>query len=105
LQTIIQYKLPIAICVINNGQQGMVAQFQEENMDGRLIGTRDGFSNPDFQELAKAYGFTKIAKIDCLEDLEKVNQIVKNMKDEPIFLEFIIDPEAKALPKMSVKDE
>ncbi len=105
LQTIIQYKLPIAVCVINNGQHGMVAQFQEENMDGRLTGTRDGFSNPNFQELAKAYGFTKIAKIARLEDLEKVKELIKNMDLEPVFLEFIVDPQAKALPKMSVKDE
>jgi acetolactate synthase-1/2/3 large subunit len=105
LQTIIQYKLPIAVCVINNGQHGMVAQFQEENMDGRLTGTREGFSNPDFQELAKAYGFAKIAKIANLEDLEKIKQLVKEMNNEPIFLEFIVDPQAKALPKMSVKDE
>jgi acetolactate synthase-1/2/3 large subunit len=105
LQTIIQYKLPIAVCVINNGQHGMVAQFQEENMDGRLTGTRDGFSNPNFQELAKAYGFTKIAKIAHLEDLDNVKQLVKNMNNEPIFLEFIVDPQAKALPKKSVKDE
>jgi acetolactate synthase-1/2/3 large subunit len=105
LQTIIQYKLPIAICVINNGQQGMVAQFQEENMGGRLIGTRDGFSNPDFQELAKAYGFTEIAKITRVEDLVNIKQLVNRMKDEPIFLEFIVDPQAKALPKMSVKDQ
>jgi len=105
LQTIIQYKLPIAVCVINNGQHGMVAQFQEENMDGRLTGTRDGFSNPNFQELAKAYGFTKTAKIAQLKDLNNLKQLVKNMNDEPIFLEFILDPQAKALPKMSVKEE
>lgn len=105
LQTIIQYNLPIAICVINNGQQGMVAQFQEENMGGRLIGTREGFSNPDFQELAKVYGFTKIAKITRVEDLVNVKQLVNRTKDEPIFLEFIVDQQAKALPKMSVKDQ
>jgi acetolactate synthase-1/2/3 large subunit len=105
LQTIIQYKLPIAVCVINNEQHGMVAQFQEENMDGRLTGTRDGYSNPNFQELAKAYGFAKIAKIAHQEDLEKVKLLVKNMNNEPIFLEFIVDPQAKALPKMSAKEE
>ena len=105
LQTIMQYKLPIAVCVINNGQHGMVAQFQEENMDGRLTGTRDGFSNPDFQQLAKAYGFTKIAKIAHPDDLDEVERMVKDMNGEPIFLEFVIDPRAKALPKMSVKDE
>lgn len=105
LQTIIQYRLPIAICVINNGQHGMVAQFQEENMDGRLIGTRDGFSNPDFQELALAYGFRKTGRISCVEDLVSLEQLVIDGKNEPIFLEFIVDPQAKALPKMSAKDE
>jgi acetolactate synthase-1/2/3 large subunit len=105
LQTIVQYKLPIAICVMNNGQHGMVAQFQEENLDGRLTGTRDGFSNPDFQELAKAYGFSKIARITLVKDLESLKQLVNEGKDEPIFLEFIVDPQAKALPKMSVNEE
>ncbi len=105
LQTIVQYNLPIAICVINNGQHGMVAQFQEENMDGRLTGTRDGFSNPDFQELAKAYGFNKISKITRVEDLMSLKQLVNDGKNEPIFLEFVVDPRAKALPKMSVRGE
>jgi thiamine pyrophosphate-dependent acetolactate synthase large subunit-like protein len=83
----------------------MVAQFQQENMDGRLTGTREGFSNPNFQELARAYGFSKIAKISSTSELENLNTLVNNSNDEPIFLEFIVDPEAKALPKMSVKEE
>jgi acetolactate synthase-1/2/3 large subunit len=105
LQTIVQYNLPIAVCVINNGQHGMVAQFQEENMDGRFTGTRDDFSNPDFQNLARSYGFTKYLKIECLADLEKLKDLIKDVDNEPIFLEFIVDPRAKALPKMSVKEE
>ncbi len=105
LQTIVQYELPIAVCVMNNGQHGMVAQFQEENMDGRLTGTREGFSNPDFQELARAHGFTKVIKISSMMELEDLKQSAKSWHDEPIFLEFVVDPQAKALPKMSVKDE
>jgi acetolactate synthase-1/2/3 large subunit len=105
LQTIVQYKLPIAVCVINNGQHGMVAQFQEENMDGRLTGTREGFSNPNFQELARAYGFTKVVKVSSMAELRDLKSLVENLNDEPIFLEFIVDPQAKALPKMSVKEE
>jgi acetolactate synthase-1/2/3 large subunit len=105
LQTIVQYKLPITVCVINNGQHGMVAQFQEENMGGRLTGTREGFSNPNFQELAKAYGFTKVAKISSMAELGDLKSTVENSNDEPMFLEFIVDPQAKALPKMSVREE
>jgi len=105
LQTIVQYNLPIAVCVFNNEQHGMVAQFQDENMDGRLTGTRDGYSNPDFQDLARSHGFRNIAKISCTADLEKLENLVKNIHDEPIFLEFAIDPLAKALPKMSWMEE
>lgn len=104
LQTIVQYKLPIAVCVINNGQHGMVAQFQEENMNGRLTGTREGFSNPNFQDLARAYGFKHVFKIESLEQLAKLGDLAENFRGEPIFLEFVIDHEAKALPKMSAKD-
>jgi thiamine pyrophosphate-dependent acetolactate synthase large subunit-like protein len=83
----------------------MVAQFQEENMDGRLTGTREGFSNPNFQELARAYGFTKVVKVSSMAELRDLKSLVENLNDEPIFLEFIVDPQAKALPKMSVKEE
>ena len=105
LQTIVQYKLPIAVCVINNGQHGMVAQFQDENMDGRLTGTRDGFSNPDFQNLARSYGFKNVAKITSIADLEILEDLINSINNEPIFLEFVVDPKAKALPKMSLKEE
>jgi thiamine pyrophosphate-dependent acetolactate synthase large subunit-like protein len=83
----------------------MVAQFQEENMDGRLTGTREGFSNPNFQELARAYGFKKVAKISSLVELRVLRSLVEDSISDPIFLEFVVDPQAKALPKMSVKDE
>ena len=101
LQTIVQYNLPITVCVINNGQHGMVAQFQEENMNGRLIGTREGFSNPNFQELAKAYGFLNIHKVESDSELVELSSIVKEWQEGPSFLEFIIDGRAQALPKNS----
>lgn len=99
LQTIVQYKLPITVCVINNGQHGMVAQFQDENMNGRLTGTREGFSNPNFQELARAYGFLNVHKVESESELLELSTAVKNWEEGPVFLEFIIDSRAKALPK------
>ena len=101
LQTIVQYNLPITVCVINNGQHGMVAQFQEEHMNGRLIGTREGFSNPNFQELAKAYGFLNVHKVESDSELVELSSIVKEWKEGPSLLEFIIDGRAQALPKNS----
>lgn len=101
LQTIVQYNLPITVCVINNGQHGMVAQFQEENMNGRLIGTREGFSNPNFQELARAYGFLNVYRVESESELVELSSSINQLKDGPTFIEFIIDDRARALPKNS----
>lgn len=103
LQTITQYNLSIAVCVMNNGQHGMVAQFQDENMNGRLTGTREGFSNPDFQDLARAYGFSSIYKVSDTTEMKELSIHLEAWEVGPVFIEFIVDPRAKALPKMSVK--
>ncbi len=79
----------------------MVAQFQDENMNGRLTGTREGFSNPDFQKLARAYGFLNVVKVESESELLSLTKTVKKWKEGPCFLEFVVDSRAKALPKNS----
>ena len=105
LQTIIQYDLPISICVFNNNQHGMVAQFQDENMNGRHVGTQDGYSTPNFMEIAKAYGFKNLIRVDSKNDLTNLQTIISEWPKGPSFVEFCISSDAKALPKMSAKRE
>lgn len=99
MQTISHYNLPITICLMNNEQHGMVAQFQEKNLDGRLIGTREGYSNPDFQTLAKAFGFKKTFKFYNSSDIANLEIFLSQSGTEPIFIELMIDHKAQALPK------
>jgi acetolactate synthase-1/2/3 large subunit len=99
LQTIAQYSLPITIFVLNNKQHGMVAQFQEENMDSRYVSTRIGYSTPDFCELAKAYGIDSY-KIKNESDFHLVEAALKANPDKPSVVEIEIDNRAKALPKI-----
>ena len=103
LQTIKHYQLPIAICVINNNQHGMVAQFQSENLDSRFIGTRIGYSVPDLERISKAYGFENYHQISKFEDLDSIELVLNNWDDGPIFLEFKIQNSAMALPKLTFK--
>jgi len=103
LQTIIQYNLPIAICVFNNHQHGMVSQFQDENMNGRHIGTREGYSTPNFIEIGKAYGFKNLFRVETEEDLENFQLAKAGWTQGPSLIEIIISSDAKALPKMSSK--
>ena len=101
LQTIRQYNLPITLCIINNGQHGMVAQFQETNMDGRYTSTRDGYSTPDFCSVGRAFGIES-RRIESSQDLENSATFVSEWDDGPLILEFKLSLEAKALPKMGM---
>ena len=100
LQTVSQYSLPITICIINNNQHGMVAQFQEENMNSRFIGTREGFSNPNFSRIAESFGINNYLRVKTPRDLDKLGESIKNFSKGPAIIEFVIEQEAKALPKM-----
>lgn len=104
LQTIIHYNLPIAVCVFNNEQHGMVAQFQDENMNGRQIGTKVGYSNPDFTNLARTFGFERIYKVGNQIELQAFISTLQDWNSGPVFVEFCIDSKAKALPKLRVED-
>jgi acetolactate synthase-1/2/3 large subunit len=99
LQTLKQYQLPVAVCVINNHQLGMVAQFQEENMDSRFVATREGYSVPDFLKVAGAFGIPGM-KIESLDHLEAAKEFISQWESGPILLEFIVSNDAKALPKL-----
>jgi acetolactate synthase-1/2/3 large subunit len=99
LQTLKHYQLPVAVCVINNHQLGMVAQFQEENMDSRFVATRDGYSVPDFLKIADAFGIPSM-RIDSLDHLDAAKDFVAYWTAGPILLEFVVPNDAKALPKL-----
>lgn len=100
-QTIYHYNLPITLCIVNNGQHGMVAQFQETNLDGRYVSTREGYSAPDFYRIAKAFGIESL-RFESVDDLKHAENFISAWDTGPLVLEFMVSPEAKALPKMGM---
>lgn len=99
LQTLFANNLSITVCVINNNQHGMVAQFQESNMDGRFFGTRQGYSAPDFASVASAFGISA-KKYTTIKAFEADQEFINSRTSGPLLLEFVISEHAKALPKM-----
>lgn len=97
--TVVQYDLPIAICLFNNMQHGMVAQFQEEYLDSRFTGTKNDYSVPDFGGLARVYGIKQTYQVCNQNELLNLSEKLTNWVSGPIFIEIIIDFQAKALPK------
>ena len=87
----------LVVIIINNHQQGMVAQFQEEYLDSRYVGTRNGYSVPNFARVADAFGI-KSFQINTIEQGRSTFKSVQPLQ-EPVIIEVDISNAAKALPK------
>ena len=72
LQFIAKNKLPITILIFNNESLGMIRQFQERNFNANYVSTtfKSGYSNPDFEKIAKAYNF----KYKFVEKIKQINK-------------------------------
>ena len=82
IQTLIQYKIPIKIFILNNQGYLAISLMQDNLFKGRKIGsTKDtGVSSPDFIKIGKAFGVNSI-KISSVDILKKnINRILNSKK-------------------------
>jgi acetolactate synthase-1/2/3 large subunit len=95
LATVRRYRLPLKIVVIDNGQLGMVRQWQElffaENFS-----EIDLSDNPDFAEVAHAFGIEAFT----IDHRSEVNGAIKRLlsTDGPILCHVRIDPRENVWP-------
>ena len=78
LGTIMQYKLPVKMVILNNHYLGMVRQWQDLFYEKRYAQTH--MVSPDFVEVAKGYGING-ANVDKREDMEAAIDKMLNSKD------------------------
>jgi thiamine pyrophosphate-dependent acetolactate synthase large subunit-like protein len=76
----------------------MVAQFQETNLENRLILTREGYSTPDFINLANAFGIPSF-KASRSTELNEIGNNLNGKINGPLLIEIVLSSNAKALPK------
>jgi acetolactate synthase I/II/III large subunit len=72
------HKLPVKVIIMNNHYLGMVRQWQDMFYDERYSGV-DLEGNPDFVELAKAYGFLGLN----LKRAADIRKVLKKALDHP----------------------
>jgi acetolactate synthase-1/2/3 large subunit len=102
LQTMMGYKLPIKVIVINNNGYHSIRQTQQayfsDNMFG--IGPKDGVSLPDFVELARGFKIASLA-VHSLKEWESVP--VQNLfnSDQGALIEVFVDPDLPFSPKLA----
>ncbi len=72
LSTIVQYRLPVKVFILNNQWMGMVRQWQEL-IHGERYSQSYSEALPDFVKLAEAFGATGL-RAEKIEDVESVFQ-------------------------------
>lgn len=97
LETIKHNNFPIKIIVLNNSSLGMVREFQDQWFNKHHQSTVIGYSCPDIEKLANAYGI-KYYRIDKSDSTEVYGDIINYQG--PVICEVVISPESSLYPKI-----
>ncbi len=94
LSTAVEHKLPIKVCILNNGYMGMVRQWQELFYNKRY--SKSYLSNPDYATVARAMGAVGIT-VDKKSDVPKA---IKAMLAEKMtcLVDFKVEREENVWP-------
>lgn len=95
LATLVQYRLPVKIVILNNNFLGMVRQWQQLFFDKRYSQTCMELPI-DFIKLAEAYGATGLRATK----VEEVGDVIKKALETPgpVIMEFKVSREENVLP-------
>ena len=98
LQTIAHSRVPLKMVVFNNQILGLMWHFQNENFKSGHPATEDGYSCPDLQKLAAAYGIPSMR----LDQDSAIDQAVAwlNATPGPALLEVTVDRVWAGYPKV-----
>jgi len=95
MATLIQYRLPVKVFILNNQYMGMVRQWQELLHGGRYAESyMDAL--PDFVKLAEAFGGVglRAEKVSQLDDV--INEMVAI--DRPVIVDVAVDQKENVFP-------
>ncbi|ONI83300.1 acetolactate synthase large subunit [Saccharothrix sp. ALI-22-I] len=95
--------IPIKVAVINNGNLGMVRQWQTLFYGERYSSTDLGTHKhriPDFKLLAEAYGCAGL-RAESREEVDAVIQKAMEINDRPVVIDFVVGKDAQVWPMVA----
>ncbi|MFI6788263.1 MULTISPECIES: acetolactate synthase large subunit [unclassified Nonomuraea] len=94
--------VPIKIAVINNGNLGMVRQWQTLFYDKRYSNTdlQSVRRIPDFVKLAEAYGCVGL-RCERPEDVDAIIEKAMEINDVPVVIDFVVHADAMVWPMVA----
>jgi len=100
LATVIHYKLPVRVIVINNCGYSMIQQTQDQWLESKYIASspKGGVPVPDFSSIAQGYGYTTYS----IENNSEVRQTLEEVfsVQGPVFCEVNILPSHRVIPQV-----
>ena len=94
---------PIKVAIINNGNLGMVRQWQTLFYGERYSQTdlaTHSHRIPDFVKLAEALGCVGL-RCERAEDVEAVIKLAREINDRPVVIDFIVGADAQVWPMVA----
>lgn len=103
LQTIVHYKVPAKLFVLNNDGYLSIRNTQDKFFEGRRFGSdaESGLTLPCFENIANAYGL-KYYRIKTLQELKENIKIILS-ENVPVLCELIMPLEEQILPTSATK--
>ena len=95
--------IPIKVAVINNGNLGMVRQWQTLFYGERYSHTDLGTHKhriPDFKLLAEAYGCLGL-RCESREDVDRTIEAAMAVNDRPVVVDFVVGADAQVWPMVA----
>lgn len=99
LETVHREELPIKMFILNNRVLGKISETQHFEHDNRFAATAasGGYTVPEFQKIAEAYGI-KAVKLNSYDELEKYKEWI--VDDEPCLLDILLPEHSLLTPKI-----
>lgn len=99
LQTINRENLPIKIFILNNKVLGKIYETQRSNHNRRFAITAEegGYTTPDFQKIAEAYGI-RAATLESYEELGKYKDWIDD--NHPCLFNIMLPEDTYLIPKI-----
>jgi acetolactate synthase-1/2/3 large subunit len=101
--------IPIKVAIINNGNLGMVRQWQtlfynerysQTDLDRVEQGTSAGTRIPDFVKLAEAYGCIGL-RCETAAEVDAVIKQAMEIQDRPVVIDFVVHRDAMVWPMVA----
>jgi acetolactate synthase-1/2/3 large subunit len=89
--------IPVKVVVFNNGNHGMVRQWQKIFYNSKFSASELTHDTPDYVKLAESMGAVGL-RMTKKNDVKKVFSEMLKTNDKPVLIECVVDPDDMVFP-------